>query len=234
MRRQTPFVAVLALVLGTAVPVVGTCGGQSGGGSPGTVTIRFDTEKPGTLPEGWTVAATHPGPALARWKVAADDHAPSPPGVLRVFPPAGNPGGTFNLCWNPGLRFQDGTIEVRLRADAGREDQGGGPAWRMTDPDNYYVARYNPLEHNFRLYRVRDGHRRMIATAEGIPIGAGTWFTIRIVHHADHIQCFLDGKKRIDVHDATFAAGGAVGLWTKADAATSFDDLVVQSAEGGR
>ncbi len=222
---------VLGCALAPAVPAA--AGTPAAGAAPEAVTaFHFDGVAPGALPAGWTVDATHPGKSLARWKAARDEAAPSPPNVLRVFPPAGNPGGTFNLCWTRKVAFEDGTIEVRLRADSGSEDQGGGPAWRMRGRNDYYVARYNPLEHNFRLYRVKDGHRRMIASSERIPIGAGRWFTIRIVHRGDHIQCFLDGEKRIDVHDSTFAGPGGIGLWTKADAATSFDDLVIRP-EGG-
>jgi len=229
MRCSFSFLAILAGLVAAGPALAGA---PDVAGS--AYRMAFDDVAPGALPAGWTVDATHAGKTLARWKVAADPKAPSAPNVLRVFPPSGNPGGTFNMCWTRAVRFDDGEIEVRLRADAGSEDQGGGPAWRIADRNNYYVARYNPLEHNFRLYRVRDGHRRMIATSEKIPIGAGTWFTIRIVHRGDHIQCFLDGEKRIDVHDTTFTGAGGVGLWTKADAATSFDDFAVRPEENGR
>ncbi|NOZ95679.1 MAG: hypothetical protein GXP47_13220 [Acidobacteria bacterium] len=194
------------------------------------VGVDFDGVAPGGLPEGWTVDATSRRGALAVWTVAADATAPSPPNVLQVLPPAHAHGGTFNLCWTSAIPFLDGEIEVKLRANTGREDQGGGPMWRVRDGDNYYVVRYNPLEHNFRLYTVRNGHRHMLTGASRIPIPAGKWLTIRIVQQGDHIQCFLDGKQYIDIHDATFTKPGGVGLWTKSDAATSFDDLVVRPA----
>jgi hypothetical protein len=192
-------------------------------------TVSFDRVGSG-LPEGWKAEATHPRGPLALWEVVEDPTAPSPPKVLRVVPAPDSSGGTFNLCWTPSVRFLDGTIQVRLRADTGRGDQGGGPMWRVQDADNYYVVRYNPLENNFRLYTVKKGVRRMLDGASGIRIPAGRWLTVRIVQRGDHIQCFLDGTKLLDVHDTTFTTAGGVGLWTKADAATSFDDFTVRAA----
>jgi len=223
----------LALIVGTVVALAG--GGPVLAQKPTTapasrkaVGVDFDGVAPGGLPAKWTVDATSRRGPLAVWKVVADATAPSPPDVLQVLPPAHAYGGTFNLCWTSAIPFLDGEIEVKLRADTGRGDQGGGPMWRVIDGDNYYVVRYNPLEHNFRLYTVRNGHRHMLTGASRIPIPAGEWFTIRVVQQGDHIQCFLDGKKYLDIDDTTFTKPGGVGLWTKADAATSFDDLVVR------
>jgi hypothetical protein len=88
----------------------------------------------------------------------------------------------FNICWTSQPVFQDGEIEVKVLGDSGRADQGGGPIWRVKDSSNYYVARYNPLENNFRLYYVKDGDRKKIADAGNISIKTGEWFTIKIVH----------------------------------------------------
>ncbi len=194
----------------------------------GPVPLDFEAVPAGTLPAGWTVEATNPRGGLASWKVVTDGENH----VLEVVPPEGAFGGTYNLCWTKAVRFADGEITVRLKAGTGKEDQGGGPMWRVRDRNNYYVARYNPLEHNFRVYFVKDGARKMLDSAPGIRIPAGQWFTIRIVQHGDHIQGFLDGKKLLDVHDATFTEPGGVGLWTKADAATRFDDLAVRPEAG--
>lgn len=225
----------LGLILGATVTLMAS--GPALAQKPATapvsreaVVVDFDGVAPGGLPAGWTVDATSRRGPLAAWKVAADATAPSPPNVFEVIPPANAHGGIFNLCWTSAIPILDGEIEVKLRANTGREDQGGGPMWRVRDADNYYVVRYNPLEHNFRLYTVKAGVRRMLKGASRIPIPAGKWFTIRIVQHGDHIQCFLDGTKYIDIHDSTFTRPGGVGLWTKSDAATSFDDLVVRPA----
>jgi hypothetical protein len=191
------------------------------------VRVSWDDATAGGLPAGWVVAATNPKGAPADWRVAADAGAPSAPHVLSIVKINDGSSGVFNLCWAPGIRFQNGAIEAKIRANAGDEDQGGGLIWRVRDADSYYIARYNPLEGNLRLYIVKDGARRMLKDAGGIAIPAGRWFTLRVVHHGGAIEVWLDGEKRIEASDATFPDAGGVGFWTKADAATSFDDLAI-------
>jgi hypothetical protein len=115
---------------------------------------------------------------------------------------------------------------VKFKAVEGTEDQGGGLIWRYQDPDNYYIARANPLEDNFRMYRVVQGSRRQLKGAY-IKVASGIWHTMRIVAKDDRMECFYDDKKYMEVRDATFRRG-KIGLWTKADAVTHFDDLRVR------
>jgi len=189
----------------------------------------FDRMLAGALPEGWSVAGTHQSGALATWSVVADPGAHSPPNVLALTASTHGSAETFNLCWDTGSRFQDGTFELALRADGGAEDQGGGPIWRVKDEDNYYVCRANPLESNFRLYVVKDGERTQLASAEA-KLAAGSWHTIRVEQTGPRIACTLDGTVRLEAEDASLPEAGCVGLWTKADARTSFDDLVVRQS----
>jgi hypothetical protein len=197
------------------------------GGDKGT---RFDFEDAavGKLPEGWTADKTGKG-AGSVWKIVEDKDAPKGPKVLAQTSPDG-PGPLFNLCVNNKTTFKDLDLSVAFKAVAGEVDQGGGPVWRYQDANNYYVARANPLENNFRVYKIVDGKRTQLATAkiEGVK---GKWQTIRIVHKGDHIQCYLDGKLHLDVKDDAFKAAGKVGFWTKADAQTYFDNLVITKAE---
>jgi hypothetical protein len=204
------------------------------GAAPADVAGRrgFDRMTPGVLPEGWRVAGTHQNGALATWSVVADPGASSPPNVLALTAATHGSGTTFNLCWDTASRFQDGTFELALRADGGEEDQGGGPIWRAKDEDNYYVCRANPLESNFRLYVVKDGERTQLASAEA-KLVAGSWHTIRVEQAGPRIVCTLDGSVRLEAEDASLPEAGCVGLWTKADARTSFDDLVVRQDAPG-
>jgi hypothetical protein len=136
-------------------------------------------------------------------------------------------GSTFNLCWTDGLRFKEGRITVSLKPNTGQEDQGGGPIWRVQDKDNYYICRANPLESNFRVYYVKDGSRTQLATAN-VTIPSGRWHTIAIEHRGDKIVCSLNGEKLLEATDNHFPDAGGVGLWTKSDAASSFDDLEIE------
>lgn len=192
--------------------------------------LTFADTAQGGLPKGWRIDATNPSGKLAEWKVVADADAPSKPNVLTISKINDTSGSVFNLCWTPDIVFQEGEIEVKVRANTGSEDQGGGMIWRVRDANNYYVARYNPLESNFRLYYVKTGDRRQIASARGIDVKAGTWFTIKIVQHGEKMEGYLNGKKYLEATDKTFTGPGGVGLWSKSDAASSFDDLAVVSS----
>jgi 3-keto-disaccharide hydrolase len=194
------------------------------------LTMSFDDVAQGKLPTGWKIDATNPGGRLAEWSVAADATAPSKPNVLTVKTVHDTLGSVFNLCWTRDIAFQDGEIEVKVRANTGEEDQGGGLIWRARDANNYYIACYNPLENNFRLYYVKNGNRTQIASARGINIKAGEWFSIKLIQHGAKIDGYLNGKKYLEATDETFKEAGGVGFWTKADAASSFDDLKVLPA----
>ena len=189
-------------------------------------TWSFDDVAPGELPTGWRVEATGQQGPLATWRVIDDRTAPSGKRVFALTSPNHPFSGVFNLCWTRAVAFLDGEITVRLKALTGREDQGGGVIWRVRDKDNYYIARFNPLEDNFRVYRVRGGVRRTLASAR-VVLPAKQWHTLRIVQRGARIEGYLNGKRLLGAEDSTFAAPGGVGLWTKADAATAFDDFSV-------
>jgi hypothetical protein len=191
-----------------------------------TLSWNFDGDEPGTLPPGWKVEATRERGPLATWQVRRDTTAPSGNQVLALASINHKSGGTFNLCWTDRFSFLNGEISVMIRADEGEEDQGGGVIWRARDKSNYYIARYNPLEDNFRIYHVKDGDRRMLASAR-IHIPAHKWFELKITTEGEIIRGYLNGKKYLEVKDDTFKNAGGVGLWVKADGKTSFDDFSV-------
>ncbi|RKZ19949.1 hypothetical protein DRQ50_00935 [bacterium] len=195
--------------------------------TPATIWTFDEPEAAANLPDGWTVAGTNQRGPVATWTVQADTTAPSPPNVLALTDTHDGWGGTFNLCWTDQVTFEDGVIEVKVKSGTGLEDQGGGIIWRVQDPNNYYITRWNPLEDNFRLYTVKDGSRKTLESAR-VKVDPSQWHTIRIEHTGHEIKCFIDDEALKTVNDDTFPAAGGVGLWTKADAVTSFDDFVVE------
>ena len=138
-------------------------------------------------------------------------------------------GATFNLCVAAEPVLKDVEVSVAFKAVKGENDQGGGVVWRYQDANNYYVARMNPLEDNFRVYKVVGGKRSPEFQNAEVKIPSGEWHTLKVRMVGDHIECFLDDKKYLDVKDGTFTGVGKVGLWTKADAQTSFDNFQVKS-----
>jgi len=230
MKRTLLLSGCTALVAATVLVFQATPAGAEGekkAESAGKHALKFDDVKVGDLPKGWKVDATNPKGDLAEWKVAADENAPSKPHVLSITKIADASRRHFNLCWTPDVKFRDGMMEVRIRANSGKVDQGGGPMWRVKDAKNYCVARYNPLETNFRLYYVKDGRRIQFATTERSEIKTGEWFRMKIVVKGDKVEGWLNGKKVIEGTDSHITEAGGIGLWSKADAASSFDDLAV-------
>ncbi|MDF1799211.1 MAG: hypothetical protein P1V81_08560 [Planctomycetota bacterium] len=150
--------------------------------------------------------------------------------VLELVDVAGHTDQEYNLTWAPGLAPADLDLTVRLQRIDGVEDQGGGPAWRIQGPDDYYVARWNPLEHNYRVYLVEGGYRHELGSATVYAQKDG-WHELRVRMVGDAITCWLDGHEQLSVSDATHTEPGHVGLWTKADARTRFTRLVVGPAE---
>lgn len=175
---------------------------------------------------GWKVASTGGTGRAAAWEQGADRDPVSKPNVLAITSINHKSESRFNLYWTDTVRFKDGILAVAVRGDDGEIDQGGGPIWRVQDENNYYVCRFNPLESNYRVYVVADGVRRQLGTAL-VTVAAGTWHRVEVEHTGDQIICWLDGKKHLEVRDDTITAAGGVGLWTKADARTSFDDYLI-------
>ena len=185
----------------------------------------FEDATTGKLPHGWSAHRTGFGAGNV-WKVAEDPRANSGRHVLAQTSSDG-PRPLFNVCVCDESNFKDLDLSLVVKAVQGEIDRGGGPVWRFRDANNYYVCRWNPLEDNFRLYRVVGGKRTQLATVD-LKVAADQWHIIRVVHSGSHIRCYLDGKLHLDVKDETFVQAGKVGLWSKADAVTYFDDMTVR------
>jgi hypothetical protein len=184
--------------------------------------VDFDTEAVGTPPAGWTCGVT--GRGSPRWTVAADPDAPTQPNVLLQ-----SGSGTFPWCVKRDTVLADGFVEVRFKPISGRGDQAGGLVWRWQDGDHYYVARANALENNISLYYTEKGSRKTIKYVDA-PVSAGIWHRLKVEFAGAHIAVSLDGKRYIEVDDRHIAAAGAVGVWTKADSVTAFDDFAYGAA----
>ena len=111
-----------------------------------------------------------------------------------------------------------------MKPVSGREDQAGGVVWRWKDGDNYYVARANALENNVSLYHTSAGRRKTIKYVDA-PVAANTWHVLRVEFAGAMIRVALDGKTYIESKDSNITGAGAVGVWTKADSVTAFDDF---------
>ena len=211
---------LLLLVMG-----LGAAFAQEGKSSsaPRVVKFNFDQDTVGQTPAGFTSYATGDGPA-GKWVVQEMADAPSGKQVV-VQTDADATDNRFPVLIADKEDYADVDVSVKGKAISGKVDQAIGLVFRFRDPQSYYVVRANALENNVRLYKMVNGRRKQFAGAE-VQVTSGQWHTLRVVARGDHIVCYFDGQKLIDVHDATYTKG-KVGLWTKADSVTAFDDLTV-------
>jgi hypothetical protein len=180
-------------------------------------TANFDDLATGKPPPGWT--ATQTGKGQAKWAVVQDDSAPSKPNVLKQ---SGN--ATYPVCIKDDTSLKDGFVEVKFKPVSGKEDQAGGVIWRARNSDNYYVARANTLEDNVTIYHTIKGKRTEKKRAE-MKVASNEWHTLRVDFKGTHFTLTFDGKKALEWDDDTFKEPGKVGVWTKADSVTLFDDF---------
>jgi hypothetical protein len=178
---------------------------------------NFDGAKPGSLPEGWLAGVTGKGTPV--WSVEADASAPSLPNVLKQ---SGE--GTYPWCVKTNVSLTDGFVQVRFKPVSGKKDEAGGLIWRWRDGGNYYIARANALENNVTIYHTVNGKRTEFKRTE-MPVALNVWHTLRVDFRGPHFEVTFDGRHALEWDDETFKAGGAVGVWTKADSVTEFDDF---------
>ncbi len=181
--------------------------------------ISFQNETETTVPKGFKVGNTCS--KEAKWNIINDA------GNKVVAQQAKNESDCFNILALDNLLYKNFTLTVKIKAIAGEEDQGGGLVWRYIDNNNYYIARCNPLENNFRFYKVVNGNRKQLKSVD-CAIKSGEWFTMSISMNGNNIVCSLNGNKMIEESDDTYPNAGKVGLWTKSDAQSYFDDLSIE------
>jgi hypothetical protein len=188
-------------------------------------TVNFDNMQTGAPPAGWT--ATQTGSGTAKWAVEKNDSALSKPNVLKQSGQA-----TFPVCFKNDTNIKDGFVEVKFKPVSGKEDQAGAVIWRAKDSNNYYIARANALEGNVVLYKTVNGKRSSLDIVGrkggyGVKeaVASGQWHTLRVEFAGNKFKLTFDGKHLFDVEDTTFTEGGKVGVWTKADSVTLFDDF---------
>ena len=183
----------------------------------------FDQYATGAAPQGWTTGVT--GRGDSRWSVEADSSAPTKPNVLKQ-----SGVGDFPWTIKTDTKLADGYGEVKFKALSGKRDQAGGVVWRWKDGNNYYVARANALENNVSLYYTEKGKRNTLKYVDA-PVALNAWHVLRVEFRGKRIRVLLNGKQYIEMEDAHISGDGPVGLWTKADSVTVFDDFQYGSAQ---
>jgi hypothetical protein len=159
------------------------------------------------------------------WQVLRTDRANSAPNVFAQLMGKGAEH-AYKVTVIKSVVASDLELQVSFLPIQGMADMGGGLIWRAADDRNYYLARANPLEQNIRVYRVVKGVRHLLQNYDQT-IDVRQWHVLRVMHRGCQITIFYDDKQVLDLCDRTFHTG-TIGLWTKSDAVTYFDDLRLQ------
>jgi 3-keto-disaccharide hydrolase len=187
--------------------------------------VSFAKEATGATPQGWTVTMT--GQGAPKWTVEEDPSAPSKSKIVKQSGRA-----TYPLLLKNGTSVGDGFVEIQFKAISGSEDRAAGIVWRAKDANNYYVVRANALEDNVVLYKTVDGRRSpldIVGRSGGygvkVSVPAGRWHTLRVEFEGSRFKVIFNSQRLFEVDDRTFSEAGQVGLWTKADSVTAFDNF---------
>ena len=226
--RNTPAPAVAPETGAPAIASATSAGSTPASTSPQAVPpvrFTFDADATDAAPKGFSFGGT--GKKPGRWIVRAEKDAPSGPNVL-VQVDADEVDMRFPVAVADAPILADARVSVRCKPISGKVDQACGLVLRYQDANNYFVTRANALEGNVRLYFVKAGERKQIASYSG-EVKGGVWHDYRFEVRGDHLEVTWDGKKVLDHHDATFMTSGKAGVWTKADSVTAFDDLTVEA-----
>jgi hypothetical protein len=211
------FIASLQLAVGAVAAQTET--------SPPALVWNFDRDQPGSLPSEFSIGTLFDGRTAGDWQVLATDRAKSPPNVFAQLMAKGAEH-AYKVVLLKEVIASDLNLEVSFLPIQGRADMGGGLIWRATDDRNYYLTRANPLEQNIRVYRIVNGIRHLLQNFDQT-IDVRHWHTLRVTHQDCRVNIYFDDKQIFDLCDKTFHTG-MIGLWTKSDAVTYFDDLRLQ------
>jgi len=196
-----------------------------GHGSAPDLHVGFERTEPGAAPAGFLFGRTGPG-APGSWVVRHDPDAPGAPNIL-LQEDADPTDARYPLAVLDAPVAKDVAVTARCIPLTGDVDRAAGLVVRWRDAKNYYVARANALENNVRFYVVEDGVRRQLASAD-VEVVSNDWHVIGLSAVGDRFRVTWDGRPVLEQRDATLSAPGRVGLWTKADSRTGFDDLHVR------
>lgn len=123
--------------------------------------------------------------------------------------------------------FENGEISVRFQMVGGTLDRCAGILFNVKPNGDYLTVRFNGTEDNVVLWTFNQGVRKFVKRATDLaPLELGTWHTLKISVHGTALQAFLDGKAMMDF-TLTEPVSGKVGVWSKTDSMTQFDDFIV-------
>ena len=216
--------AIRSAIAASMTACVLACASTGTAAQTGAIMIPIETMTVGAAPSDFAFGRTGQG-AVGQWTVVDDASAASKRAIEQS-----NTDPTdyrFPLAIYQPTTAKNVEVVLRFKPVAGKVDQAGGIAVRLTSPDDYYLVRANALEDNVRFYRIVKGRRQQLASAN-LKVSSGEWHALGIKADGDRFTVTFDSKQLHSTTDKTFPAAGRVALWTKSDSVTRFDQINIQ------
>jgi hypothetical protein len=223
--KRLDFRLIKRLLAATVLACATACAASAGFAETGALMIAIDKMTPGAAPTGFEFARTGRG-GPAQWTVITDTSAGV--GLAIEQTSTDMTDYRFPLAIYQPVLASNVDVTIRFKAVAGKVDQAGGIAVRLSDPDNYYVARANALEDNVRFYHVIKGKRSQIEGAN-TKVTSNEWHQLGLRAQGPRFTITFDGKELFTATDRTIASAGKVALWTKADSVTRFEAIEIRT-----
>jgi hypothetical protein len=194
-----------------------------------TTAIDFERYDAGKTPADFKAELTAGGGPV-NWVIQQDPTAPAGAKVLAQLS-TDTTSRRYPVCTFNDFSARDVEVSTQFKAISGTVDQAAGLVARFKDKDNYYVVRANAMEDNVRLYKIQNGTRTQFAGVD-VKVEPAKWHTLSFVVQGSHFKIGMNGKTLFEADDPTFKDAGRVGLWTKADSVTYFDDMKIRTIDG--
>jgi hypothetical protein len=128
----------------------------------------------------------------------------------------------------PGVEnFTGGEISMRFQILDGALDQCAGILFNLKPNGDYLTVRFNGKEDNLVLWTFNKGVRKFVKKgAEDMPLKTREWYSMKIAVHGTKLEGTLNGKPLLE-YTLPEPVSGKVGVWSKTDSVSYFDDYTV-------
>jgi hypothetical protein len=123
--------------------------------------------------------------------------------------------------------FREGEISMRFQLVDGALDQCAGILFDLKPNGDYLAVRFNGKEDNLVLWTFNKGVRKFVKRgSEEVPLPMKQWEGMKIAVHGAKLEGYLNGKRLLE-YTLPEPVSGKVGVWSKTDSVSYFDEFTV-------
>ena len=127
--------------------------------------------------------------------------------------------------------FRDGEMSMRFQIIDGQLDQCAGILFNLKPNGDYLTVRFNGKEDNLVLWTFNKGKRSFVKRgSEDMPLPLKQWESMRVVIKGTKLEGYLNGKLLLE-YTLAEPVSGKVGVWSKTDSVSYFDEFTVNGAQ---